>query len=371
MSSIAFRVDASLLIGTGHVMRCLTLANALRERGARCEFFCRAHPGHLATRIEAAGYIVHLLPLPSDGMEGDDFAGTAHARWLGCGWRQDAVETVAVLGAARRDWLVVDHYALDARWESELRPHAVRMMAIDDLADRPHDVDLLLDQNLGRAVADYRPLVSAATHCLIGPDYALLRPEFARLRDYSLVRRRSALLQRILVSLGGVDRDNITGRMLDALAVVKLPPDVQVIVVMGRQSPGLESIRAQALQMPFACEVRVDVEDMAQVMADADLAIGAAGSSSWERCSLGLPAILVAIAENQENACLALGVRGAVMVLDGQESVMKTLPPVLRSILSNHSLVQELSRAAAAICDGMGVTRVENFLNLEGGARDV
>jgi UDP-2,4-diacetamido-2,4,6-trideoxy-beta-L-altropyranose hydrolase len=353
---VAFRVDASLQIGTGHVMRCLTLANALHERGAQCEFVCRAHAGHLAARIEAAGHAVHLLPLPSEDSRDDDPTGTAHAHWLGCGWRRDAVETAAALGSVRRDWLVVDHYALDARWESEMRSHAAHMMAIDDLADRPHEVELLLNQNLGRAAADYRALVPLTTRCLIGPDYALLRPEFARLRDYSLARRSGAPLRRILVSLGGVDRDNATGVVLKALSVAHLPRDVQVMVVMGRQAPGRESIRAQASRMPFACEVRVDVDDMAQVMADADLAIGAAGSSSWERCALGLPSIMVVLAENQRGIAAVLENAGAAVSIPGDGRMLCDLADAVR-LLTDRAARSALGESANGLVDGLGTIR--------------
>lgn len=354
---VAFRVDASIDIGTGHVMRCLTLANALREHGAQCEFVCRAHPGHLAGRIESAGHAVHLLPLRAGEEAGEESAVAAHAHWLGSGWRRDAAETVAALGASPRDWLVVDHYALEAGWESEAGRVAARSMAIDDLADRMHRVDLLLDQNLGRAASDYDSLLPASARCLAGPDYALLRPDFARLRDYSLARREAAALRRVLVSLGGVDRDNLTGRVLDALATVELPRDARVTVVMGKLAPGLDPVRAQASRMPFACDVRVDIDDMAQVMADADLAIGAAGSSSWERCVLGLPTIMLVLAENQRGIAAELEKAGACMVVASDGRLPRELADAMRR-LDEAAERTKISRAAAAVLDGCGIARV-------------
>ncbi|MCK9488781.1 MAG: UDP-2,4-diacetamido-2,4,6-trideoxy-beta-L-altropyranose hydrolase [Xanthomonadales bacterium] len=352
---VVIRVDASLDIGTGHVMRCLTLANALRERGAECEFICREHAGHLAEKIESSGHSVHLLA-PRDHLACESVRCAdelAHASWLGCAWHQDAADTIAALGPASCDWLIVDHYALDARWEGQLRPHARKMLAIDDLADRPHQVDLLLDQNLGRVAADYQPYISSTTRCLVGPEYALLRPEFARLREYSLARRQQAPIQRIVVSLGGVDRDNITRRVLEALASMELPHEMKITVVMGGQSPWRETVQSQARHLPFSCQVLVDVEDMAQLMADTDLAIGAAGSSTWERCVLGLPSAIIVLAENQRAIAAALDRMGAALHVKHIEQV-----PVVIQQLRDKSFRQSVSRTASKITDGLGVTRL-------------
>lgn len=356
--TVVFRVDASLEIGTGHVMRCLTLANGLREQGSRCVFICREHTGHLATKLEAAGHAVHLMPLARLSPAGEqDNASLRHSHWLGCDWQQDAADTTAVLDAVQCDWLVVDHYALDARWQSVLRPHAKRIMAIDDLADRPHQVDLLLDQNLGRKAEDYRPHVSDLTRCLIGPDYALLRPEFSQLRQYSLERRQHAPLRHILVSLGGVDRDNLTGRVLDILATVQLPREVEITVVLGRHSPGLDSVRAQAVRLPFPCHVRVDIDDMAQLMADCDLAIGAAGSSSWERCTLGLPSIALVTATNQREAAAAMVRVGAALVVK-MAMVDTMLAPLVARLLINTTELVNVSLRASALVSGNGIEKV-------------
>ncbi|MDN5873135.1 MAG: UDP-2,4-diacetamido-2,4,6-trideoxy-beta-L-altropyranose hydrolase, partial [Sinobacteraceae bacterium] len=203
--NVVFRADASLEIGTGHVMRCLTLANALRETGASCTFVCRAHEGHLGEHIRACGHALHLLPRVADFSPDDKT--DPYARWLGSTPEQDAEQTQAVL-TSDCDWLVVDHYGLDACWETRLRARARHLLAIDDLANRRHDCELLLDQNLGRDARDYDGLVGDRTQRLIGPRYALLRPEFAQWREISLARRRQPRLQQLLITMGGVDRDN-------------------------------------------------------------------------------------------------------------------------------------------------------------------
>jgi len=189
-------------------------------------------------------------------------------------------------------------------------------MVIDDLADRPHDCDLLLDQSLGREAADYAGLLPPAATPLIGPGYALLRPEFARLRAASLARRERPVLRKLLVTMGGVDKDNATGRVLDALASCTLPDAVEITVVMGPQAPWLSEVRAQAAAMPVPTKVLVGVRDMAALMAESDLAIGGGGMTSIERCVLGLPTIIVIQAENQIRQAKDLERAGAAVIYD-------------------------------------------------------
>lgn len=299
-----FRCDASIEIGTGHVMRCLTLANALAENGASCHFICRAHDGHLGSLIEQKGHRVTLLPTAerqNNVVDGGDEQ-TLYAKWLGCSWENDATACQRIMEEAQADWLVVDHYGLDAQWEAELRPHAKNIMVIDDLANRAHDCDVLLDQNLGSTETAYRTLVPDHCQLFIGPKYALLRPEFAQWRPYSLARRKPPKLERILITMGGVDKDNVTAEVLNALAecLPSLHDKIKVSVVMGHLAPHLEQVQQLSDTMPFDTEVLVGVENMAELMANSDLAIGASGSTSWERCCLGLPSIFIVLADNQK-----------------------------------------------------------------------
>lgn len=363
---ILFRTDASRQIGTGHVMRCLTLANALRELGASCLFVCRAHEGHLAEHISKAGHEVSLLPvrdIPQNPMfdAGQEVGGaTDYASWLGCDWEEDATETADLLENGC-DWLVVDHYALDARWEQKLRLHARHIMVIDDLANRSHDCDLLLDQNLGRVVEDYKKLVDSKTRCLIGPQYALLRPEFEQWREYSLKRRLHPELKQILVSLGGVDKGNVTSKVLDALAQAALPMDCNILVVMGPHAPWLEAINNKAEAFPGHCEVKTNVVNMAELMAKSDLAIGAAGSTSWERCCLGLPTLLFVLADNQLNVANAL-IRAGAAVLHENPHDMSRFSTILSNDLSNQKYLAQLSRCAELVADGKGLGRIAEAL---------
>ncbi|MDZ7809368.1 MAG: UDP-2,4-diacetamido-2,4,6-trideoxy-beta-L-altropyranose hydrolase [Arhodomonas sp.] len=372
---VAFRVDASLAIGSGHVMRCLTLAGALRDQGADCHFLCREPQGHLNRQIAERGFAVHRLPTKEGGSitspagqghspaADGDHEEPPHAHWLETTQATDARQTLETLRELAPHWLIVDHYALDAQWESRVREAipGMRLMVIDDLADRPHQADLLLDQNLGRKAEDYHDLVPGHCRLLVGPKYALLRPEFAEWREWSLERRQaSGSVRRLLVSLGGVDRDNVTGQVLDALSKVDLPAGLEITVVMGASAPWLEAVRDRARQMPCSTEVVVNVDDMARRMAEADLAIGAAGSTAWERCCLGLPTIVTVLAENQRGIAESLhraGVAYSLSAVDAMADLVSQWP-----LITRREYLKAMSQKAASLVDGRGAARVRNGL---------
>lgn len=352
---IAFRVDASVEIGTGHVMRCLTLADALRQRGASCTFISRPHSGNLIDVIAQRGHHTAALPrLPKSG--GLLSAKPAQASWLGTDWQADAQDTRDALGAERFDWLVVDHYALDQRWEKGLRPYCQRLMVMDDLADRPHDCDLLLDQNLGRCAQDYCDLLNPHAVTFIGPQYALLRPEFAQLRSQSLTRRMQPQLKRLLITMGGVDKDNATGQVLQALSRSNLPSELSITVVMGPNAPCLMGVKEQAAQLQLPTQVLVGVDDMARLMTDSDLCIGAAGGTSWERCCLGLPTLLLVLADNQIDGASALGKAHAAHVLTSARELPQTFGKLLSDVALTN--LKKMSEAAGNVSDGMGAQKI-------------
>ena len=356
---IAFRTDASLHIGTGHLMRCLTLADALRERGAKITFICRPHAGHLLDLIQQRGYTAKALAPADDAFTAP--ADPTHAKWLGTDWVSDVVQTRQALGDQVMDWLVVDHYALDRRWEQALRPHTLRIMTIDDLADRPHDCNLLLDQNLGRQVKDYSGLLSSQTQTLIGPEYALLRPEFVQWREHSLHRRAKPQLKNLLITMGGVDQANATGQVLDALTCCELPADLRITVVMGPTAPWLAQLQAQATTMPRPTQVLAGVNNMAQRMAESDFCIGAAGGSAWERCALGLPTLVLILAANQHSGAMALQSHEAAWVAADAQQLMAKMSALFNNKMQTAAL-QKMSQAAAKLGTGNGVSQVVELL---------
>lgn len=359
---VAFRTDASIQIGTGHVMRCLTLAEELTRHGHKCWFICREHHGHLGSLIKSKSYGLTLLP----GGSGDDsYLENDHAEnyalWLGVPWQEDAGQTLNALSSLNPDWLVVDHYALDEKWEETVLPKSTRLMVIDDLADRPHRADLLLDQNLGRDVMDYAGLVPASCRVLVGPHFALLRPEFSALREASLARRRQQpQFKQLLISLGGVDKDNVTGQVLSALRACDLPSTLNIVVVMGATAPWLDDVKARAADINCQVEVVVNVTDMAQRMANADLAIGAAGITTWERCCLGLPAMMVVLAQNQWPIAQALAKTGGAVCLGTSDRIHELTTKL--TAISSKGMLHEISMEAEAVTDGEGAKRLVEFI---------
>lgn len=353
-------------IGWGHIIRCLTLAQAMSRRQAQCEFICRRHSGHLAKRIEDQGFRVHLL----DSKPKDLFESAmveyeplpAHADWVGTGWRDDADQTLAIMAGTDWDWVVVDHYGLDARWHKAIKPGTRRLLAIDDLADRVLEADWVLDQNLGRVPANYELKANSDALYLLGTRYALLRSEFAMRRPASLVRRSNPKLSNLLVTLGGTDRPNFTPRIVRVLLEHPLSALSHLTVVMGLQAPGLDEIRAIQQRYPQRLTLRCEVDDMASVMVESDLCIGAAGSTAWERCCLGVPTLQVVSADDQKTIARALADVGAAITLSAdylEESLIDTL-----NTLSLDNLAC-MSRVAQAQCDGLGAERVADKMCAE------
>jgi UDP-2,4-diacetamido-2,4,6-trideoxy-beta-L-altropyranose hydrolase len=353
---VIIRTDASHDIGTGHVMRCLALADALAAQGVECAFICRQHTGNLIEHIHSKGYLVHTLPVSDQeaDLRSDVAQQLVYARWLGASWEQDVEACDSILAELHPDWLIVDHYSLDARWEGALKQHCSSLMVIDDLADRPHLCELLLDQTFGRLAADYKPLVPAECTLLCGSMYALLRPEFEALRIYSLQRREYPQLHRLLITMGGVDIDNVTAQVLGALKYSELPSHCRITVVMGVKAPWLAEVCDIAEQMPWPTKVRVNVENMAQLMADSDLAIGAAGATSWERCCLGLPTLMCVSAENQKYAAKKLEQAQAVKILNLGKCLKNDLLKSVGNLALNMNYLKELTESAKDICDGKG-----------------
>lgn len=352
MQHIAFRTDATSQIGTGHFMRCLTLADGLKQRGAHICFVSRDLPVHLRDMLAAKD--MEFVPLGS-GTTLFSPGDLAHASWLGTSQAQDAQTTIQALSGQSWDWLVVDHYALDARWESALRGTVKKIMVIDDIADRQHDCDVLLDQNFYTDMQT-RYMGKVPSHCelLMGPRYALLRDEFRQLRER--VKPRTGNVNRILVFFGGVDADNYTAQAIEALSEIDIP-DLHVDVVIGAQHPCREQIKTACVRHGFICHVQTD--KMAELIAAADLAIGAGGSATWERCCLGLPALLVALADNQVNIAKALDWVGACIYVG---TLKMASAPIMRntmvSLLSTQNQLRGLSEKSYSLVDGLGVDRV-------------
>lgn len=352
-----FRVDASIQMGAGHVMRCLTLADQLKEKGHVCTFICRAHTGHLNKLIISKGHGLYSFEFDKTSQFSmDNLNWNKHAHWLGVSLHSDSQQTKIILKSELPDWLVVDHYALDSSWEKEVKPFAQKLMVIDDLADRKHESDLLLDQTFGREGRDYLGLVPKKCEVLAGSYHSLLRQEFAALRPTSLRRRGiNQVPCNILISMGSMDKDNYTSIILKALQVCSLPNNAAIKVVLDSNAPWVSDVMKIAADMPWSTEVVIDSKSMAELMSNADLAIGAAGSTSWERCCLGLPTIQMVTADNQQFIAQCLSSAGAIKLLEN----IGQLPLLIRTA---PSWMSSVSKSCRLVTDGRGVERVVSKL---------
>jgi UDP-2,4-diacetamido-2,4,6-trideoxy-beta-L-altropyranose hydrolase len=331
-----FRCDGSAAIGGGHVRRCLTLAAALGETGWARAFAVREETLAVIPGLAEAVDQVAVL----DGPIEDEPARIAEA--FGDAW----------------DLLVVDHYRRDCRFETACRQWAERILVIDDLADRRHDADLVLDQTLGRKPTDYAALVPARCRVLAGARYALIRPTFAVRRRAALARREQGRsVSRILVAVGATDADNVTGIVLEGIYESGLSAAVDV--VLGAGAPHLPAVSTLAAAMPQRTRVHVDCENIAELMAGADIAVGAGGTTSWERCCLGLPSVVIITAENQALVADRLAAAGACTSIGRHRDVMPAMVAGSVTALANDAgRRRAMARAAAAICDGRGATRL-------------
>jgi len=342
---IVFRVDASGEVGFGHLSRCINLAEVLRSRGHEVSFVCRDDEAKSFSALEDRLLKTVLLPMLEVGeVVSQQF---------------DAQQTIQALRGSRPDWLVVDSYQLSKEWEQLLRPHVAKIAVIEDLSGREHDCDLLIDQNYSeRSAASFEKFVPKTCELLLGPRLALIGEQFRILRE--LKTRPTSELKRIFVFCGGSDPQNLTQQVINEISCSELS-DVAVDIVVGAQNKIFD--RKAALKFNANIEIHDAGREFARIMSTADLAIGAGGTTSWERMCLGIPSIVVSIAENQNSACEKLGRDGLVTYLGAQSSLK---PGAIRNAVIETktkyaSLFDQIERGQILV-DGRGCERVAEVI---------
>jgi len=341
---VAIRADASLAMGTGHIMRCLALAKQLHRLSKSVTFYSRHQNGDLNGFLNDQGFPVKTLqatqPKPELGER------QPYADWLGISWNADALEFSNHLRQEPADWVIVDHYALDARWERHVREKARRLLVIDDLADRPHDGDLLLDANWHPDMAKrYSDYVGSHVKMLLGPQYALLRPEFQK----ALLRKkvRKGDISKVLVFLGGSDPLNLTAVVLRTLISLNRQ-HLSIDIVGGRTNPHHAELQDLVRNLPDARYFH-EVSNMAELIEKADLAIGGGGQAAWERILLGLPCISIPWADNQIPGTKALAEAGVLLSIDREEATENRLRIELERLLAKPDHVRKMSDRALTL----------------------
>ncbi len=337
-------------------MRCLVLADALRERGAECQFICREHEGNLLEQIRQRGFAAYGLPICVGGIGLPDYNNednSSQITWSGTDWSTDAAQTKLGAGERAVDWLIVDHYALDARWERLMRPICRHLMVIDDIANRPHHCDLLVDQNY-EDEERYKEFVAINCRLLLGPRYALLRPEYAEHRASKNFEPKS--ISRVLIYFGGSDPQDLTGTTLKALSTPRLSK-LEVDIVVGANYVHSGSLRQHSLLRGKTTVYQPRVH-LADLMASADIAIGAGGVTNWERMCLGLPSLVVTVAENQTPISEILNQSGAIRLIGKSGEVTEShISAALLDEIQSRRYINRIAPAMAS-CDGLGVARV-------------
>ena len=360
---VVIRADSSYEIGTGHIMRCLTLAKAMRKAGNLVYFICRELDGNINSYLDELGFNVIRLHGEMETPTGQAAEGRPqHHQWLHTTWEHDAEQTkksISTMGE-RPDWVIVDHYGLDIHWQLAIRCVADRIFVIDDLADRQHDCEVLLDQNLHKNMAmRYNRKVPGDCVKLLGPDYAMLQAEYESARKESAPR--SGHINRILIYFGGADQQGLTKISLEA-ALEATSEEVTIDVVCSLNSPDLKTIEEIA-KCHANVQLHCGLPSLAPLILKADLAIGASGATSWERCLLGLPTIVITLALNQLETAEELHNQGIIDYLGYQDDVTIGMLTKRLKYYIDEGLDIEWSQRCTSIVDGQGTQRVLSALN--------
>lgn len=373
---IVFRVDSSTIIGHGHVMRCLTLAQALLRAFKTHQqveklfivFICRSNKGNINQRIIDSGFHLIELPASSQTISADNTNS-----WLGTSYQEDALRCIEQIKTLTDiSLLVVDHYAIDHHWQSLIKPYCQKMFVIDDLANRQHVCDYLLDQTYLRNCSDYNALIPEHSAMLLGQQYILLRDEFSALKA-SATRRRQVYMTannsstcNILITMGGSDPENLSKKALLAIKkLIQQEIEVTTNVVISSKSKHLNALK-QFCQSNTWATLIVDSKNMAELMLTADIAIGACGGTAWERCALGLPCLTTINAENQQLIADNLTTKGAIINLGWHQDVtIDSMSYAIKSLQGNTDKYKKMVSACFDVCDGTGTQKVAQFIMTE------
>ncbi|MDB9972524.1 UDP-2,4-diacetamido-2,4,6-trideoxy-beta-L-altropyranose hydrolase [Oceanospirillaceae bacterium] len=316
MKNLVFRVDSGFNIGSGHLMRCLTLANNLNKSSKyKCTFITRNHCGNFNELINLNNFKIILPKISELNNKVNGFS-----EWLGTSQQIDAAQTLSALKEnfiEKIDILVIDHYSLDIQWEKQFRDMSKKIVVVDDLANREHCCDMILDQNIAPNYAKrYDNLIPVNSKKYLGISYCLLREEFFIAKV--TVKARSKL-NNLVIFFGGVDKDNATLKLLNTLNE-KLALFEVVNVIVGQSNSFKDQVKAFC-QGYDNCYYLEKVSNMAEIFSQSDLAIGAGGATTWERIFLGLPSIVFSLADNQVEIAEYLNRKNYITFLGDQSEI--------------------------------------------------
>jgi len=349
--NLFIRADVGTKIGTGHIMRCLTLAESLKKKFVDIYFISNKIPQNLADFIERKGYKVCNIHGYSY-IEGKKIHPAVKKKSI----ERDVNQSVEIISSHKNEenWLIIDHYGIDKKWEEKIRKYVDKIIVIDDLANRKHDCNVLIDQNFYKNMkVRYEKLVPKNCMQLVGPKYALLRSEFKNARKK--LKRKNRLC-RIFVSFGGSDPTNQTAKVL--LALKNLNLKCRIDAVVGNSNPHKDYVKRLCASIPF-CLFHNKSENIASLMANADLAIGGGGSMTWERCCIGLPTIVSILSNNQQKLTEEVAEMGCVINLGyASKLTSNSFANALKKI--EIKTLQKMSEKCLRLVDGNGTRRIVN-----------
>ena len=357
--SLLIRCDASELVGTGHLMRCLTLANEALDRGWKVVLIHRGSTEIIKKLSRTTDCIFFEL---SSGSNRNlvYHSETEYAHWLGVSQEIDAEDTLKFIRRFSPTCVVVDHYALDEVWHGIIRKECKNLLVIDDLGNRRLNCNFLLDQNVGADNFKYHTKLIDHTDCMFGPNFALCRKEFQQRRKASLNRRPSIRFPKnVLVTLGGADKENITKTVIEILAKSSASNSCKFTIVLGAAHQHRDELENFVYDVGLFADVLSNVTEMAKIMERTDLCIGAAGTTTWERCCMGIPTLMLVIANNQIEIANALHAQG-LAILSNLEKIGSDFDTFFQP--AGTSLMQKLTRKSQSVCDGKGVQRLLDLL---------
>lgn len=353
---VAFRVDASEFIGSGHVMRCITLAlEFCKQVNAQIHFITREHVGHLNEFILSSGFVLHSMPSGKKKSEASNECTNQHESWLDATWEEDCEATKNILLSINCNLLIIDHYAIDNRWESCLKDSYTGILCVlDDLADRNHDAHFLVDYTLGRKESHYVNLVDQNCKLLMGLSFAILRQEF--LSKAVIKNTVSSDKINILVSMGGVDQNNFTLKVIKLVQDIRSIKRIKLNIIVGSSYKQFDELELFLSNQKFEYELKKNTNNMVGYMNSSDFAISSIGTTTWELFSQGVPSILIPIANNQlaHAKQIHMNSLGYVIFENFENNLRKFVHKFINDPISR----RELSHRTTKLVDGQGAQRV-------------
>jgi UDP-2,4-diacetamido-2,4,6-trideoxy-beta-L-altropyranose hydrolase len=328
---VALRADAYAEIGTGHLMRCIVLGQGIMERGGEVVFITYCSSAGLVSRLKNEGFSLHLLNVP-----------------------RSLTESLGLIEKERPDWVVLDGYHFDSGYQKAMKDAGYKLLVIDDYVRLDYYyADIILNQNYGAEEIQYN--TGKGTKLLLGTKYVMLRREFLKYREFE--RKCPEFAENVLITMGGADTDNLTLQVLKALNLVESPLKIKVAV--GAANPHYEMLAEEVKQSSHSVKVLRDVQDMAHLIAWADIAVSAGGTTVWELAFMGLPSFLCIVATNQVGVVNRLARDGIFQTLGQIKDLSdREIAEAAAHLIGLRSVREEMCAKEMELVDGEGAKRV-------------